>query len=73
MKNKYKIYTGENLTEEMYLKTWALDNKTFEKKDRISKSLALMWFYSSNKSTIVLWDEENNTLVGYITPFLLSQ
>lgn len=70
--SKYKIYTGKNLSEEMYLKTWELDNRTFEAKDRIPKSLALDWFYASKRSTIVLWDTEKNKLIGYITPFLLS-
>ena len=69
---KYKIYTGNNLTEKMYLKTWELDNKTFGVQDQISKELALEWFECSERSTIVLWDELDNKLVGYITPFLLK-
>lgn len=69
---KYSIYTGNNLTKEIYLETWKLDNKTFEKKDRLSKKVALDWFEWSNRSTIVLWDNEENKLIGYITPFLLN-
>ena len=69
---KYEILTGESLTEEIYLKTWELDNKTFEEKDKITKEKALEWFYASNRSTIVLWNNELNELVGYFTPFLLK-
>jgi len=69
---KYKILTGENLSEEIYLKTWELDNETFDDKDKISKEQALEWFYASEKSTIVLWNNEENELVGYLTPFLLK-
>ena len=57
---KYNLYTGENLTEEIYLKTWELDNNTFDDKDKLSKEQALNWFYWSNNSTIVLWDDTNN-------------
>ena len=69
---RYKIITGEELSEEIYLKTWELDNNTFEEKDKISKEKALEWFYASEKSTIVLWDIEKDELVGYLTPFLLK-
>ena len=72
MTERYSIYTGENLTEEMYMETWMLDNETFEDKDKLTKELALNWFYWSGKSAIVLWDNEKNKLVGYITPFLLN-
>lgn len=69
---RFKIYTGKDLSEEMYLKTWELDNRTFEDKDKISKELALEWFECSGRSTIVLFDEKEKCLVGYITPFLLN-
>ena len=69
---KYKIITGNDLNEEIYLQTWELDNKTFKEKDKITKKQALEWFYASEKSTIVLWNIERNELVGYITPFLLK-
>ncbi|MBO7218443.1 MAG: hypothetical protein J6V40_00505 [Clostridia bacterium] len=69
---KYSIYTGSTLTEDMYLATWKLDNKTFDKKDLLSKGTALKWLKYSNNSTIVLWNNETNSLVGYITPFLLT-
>ena len=69
---KYSIYSGSTLTKEMYLATWKLDNKTFDKKDLISKTTALKWLKYSNNSTIVLWNNETNSLVGYITPFLLT-
>ena len=68
----FAIYTGKNLTKEKYLATWELDNLTFGKKDQLTKKLALEWFEYSNRSTIVLWDNESDTLVGYITPYLLS-
>ena len=70
--SEFEIITGNNLNEEIYLQTWELDNKTFEKKDKITKKQALEWFYASEKSTIVLWNKKNNELVGYITPFLLK-
>ncbi len=69
---RYSIYSGENLSEDKYLATWKLDNETFEKKDRISKKMALDWFEFSNKSTIVLWDNKLDELIGYITPYLLT-
>lgn len=65
-----RIVTGTELTEELYLKTWELDNKTFENKDKITKEEALDWFYRSDKSTIVLMDEDE--LIGYITPYLVD-
>jgi|GEM_PF-48072 len=69
---RYSIYTGEKVTEEMYLKTWELDNITFEPKDVITKKLALDWFYASKKSIQILWDNKENKLIGYIFPFLLK-
>lgn len=65
-----RIITGTELTKELYLKTWELDNKTFENKDKITKEEALDWFYRSGKSTIVLIDEDK--LIGYITPYLVA-
>ena len=70
--SKYKIFTRDTLTKEMYLKTWELDNRTFEAKDRISKKLALEWFKYSGGSTSVLWDMEKDCMVGYISAFLLN-
>ena len=67
-----KLITGEELSEELYLKTWDLDNTIFDEKDQLTKEKALDWFYNSGKSTIVLYDEENNQLIGYITPFLMN-
>ena len=69
---RFEIFTGENLSQDMYLTTWELDNNTFEDKDKISKDVALMYFEASQKSTIVLWDNIENKLVGYLTPFLLN-
>lgn len=69
---KYSIISGNALTIKKYLTTWELDNKTFKEKDRILKTTAVNWFKYSNKSTIVLWDNQNNELVGYITPYLLN-
>lgn len=68
-----KIITGKDLSEELYLKTWELDNNTFEEKDKLTKEQALDFFYRSNRSTIVLIDDKNNKLIGYITPFLLKR
>lgn len=69
---RYKILTQQSLTEELYLQTWKLDNETFEEKDQISKQMALDFFYNSGKSTIVLFDTQENKLIGYISPFLLN-
>jgi hypothetical protein len=69
---RYQIYTGEKLSFEKYLETWKLDNRIFEDKDKITKQMALEWFEYSDRSTIVLWDNEKNKLVGYITPFLMK-
>ena len=67
-----KILTGNNLTQEQYLKTWELDNSVFKKKDQLSKETAINWFNWSNHSTICLWDMDSNNLIGYITPFLFN-
>lgn len=69
---RYKILTGDKLTKEKYLLTWDLDNKTFLDKDKITKQLALEWFEYSNHNTFVLWDTQENCLVGYLTAFLLK-
>ena len=69
---KFSIYTGKSLNEEKYLQTWLLDNKTFNAKDRISKKTALEWFEYSQRSTIVLWDNEKDALIGYISPYLVN-
>lgn len=70
--DRYTIYVGENLSKKKYLETWKLDNHTFEKKHKISKKSSLNWFLWSEKSTIVLWDNKKDKLVGYITPYLLK-
>ena len=67
-----KIVTGDDLTEEIYLKTWELDNQIFEEKDRLTKEDALDWFYRSGKTTIVLLDDDDNDVIGYITPYLVN-
>ncbi len=67
-----KTVTGNGLSEDLYLQTWELDNETFEEKDKLTKEEALDWFYRSNRSTIVLYDDENNNLIGYITPYLVD-
>lgn len=69
---RYRIFTGEQLSEEKYLATWQLDNQTFEVKDKITKKKALEWFKFSNRSAIILWDMKLDKLVGYITPFLVK-
>ena len=66
-----KIITGDELSEELYLKTWELDNETFEEKDRLTREEALDWFHRSGKSTLVLVDE-NDELIGYLTPYLVK-
>ena len=69
---RFGIYTGENLSIEKYLECWKLDNQTFEDKDKLTKQLALDWFKYSDRSTIVLWDNLEKKLIGYITPFLVK-
>ncbi|MBE5741253.1 MAG: hypothetical protein E7351_01825 [Clostridiales bacterium] len=69
---RYQILTGKNLSIDKYLETWKLDNKIFKDKDKLTKQTALDWFEYSDRSTIVLWDNEENKLVGYITPFLMK-
>lgn len=70
--SNFRILTGNDVDEELYLKTWELDNETFEEKDRLTKDQAMEWFYSSDKSIIVLWNEKEKELVGYLYPFLLK-
>ena len=55
MENRYQIYKGKDVTKEMYLVTWELDNTIFEKKDLLTKKTALDWFKYSDQSTIILW------------------
>jgi len=69
---RFQIFTSKDLSIEKYLETWKLDNKTFDDKDKLTKQTALDWFEYSDRSTIVLWDNEKNKLVGYITPFLMK-
>ncbi len=69
---KLEILTGKKLTKQIYLQTWRLDNKVFEKKDQLTQQTALDWFEWSDRSTIVLYDCENNELLGYITPYLFN-
>ncbi|MGN1344171.1 MAG: hypothetical protein ACI4U3_06285 [Traorella sp.] len=70
--NMYRIITGNHLSEEIYLQTWKLDIETFEENDWVTKEKALEWFYASHSSTIVLWNDEKNEMVGYLAPFLLK-
>ena len=37
---KELVKKGSNLPEEIYLKTWELDNETFEEKDKLTKEQA---------------------------------
>ena len=37
---RFSIYAFDNLSEEKYLGTWKLDNKTFEPKDKLTKQSA---------------------------------
>ena len=67
-----KILKKDEVTEEIYLKVWELDNDTFEDADKIDKQKALEWFYASNKSIIVAYDEINKEVMGYIFYFLLK-
>ena len=69
---KYSILSGKNLTKTKYLETWKLDNEVFGTKDQLSKQLALNWFENSNRSTFVLWNNESNSLVGYLTVYLVK-
>ena len=54
------------------MKTWELDNITFKDADKIEKEKALEWFYASNKSIIIAYDEINKEIMGYIFYFLLK-
>lgn len=67
-----KILKKESVSEEIYLKTWELDNVTFEDVDKIEKEKALEWFYASNKKIIIAYDETRDEVMGYIFYFLLK-
>lgn len=67
-----RILKSQEVTEEIYLKTWELDNITFKDADKIEKEKALEWFYASNKSIIIAYDETNKEIMGYIFYFLLK-
>jgi len=67
-----QILKNEEVSEEIYLKTWELDNKTFKDEDKIEKQKALEWFYASNKSIIVAYDEIKRDVMGYIFYFILK-
>jgi len=67
-----KILKREEVSKEIYLKTWELDNSIFEEPDRIEKEKALEWFESSDKRIIIAYDEINNDVMGYIFYFLLK-
>lgn len=67
-----KILKGNEVSEELYLKTWELDNITFEEADRIEKDKALEWFKASNKRIIIAYDEVKDEVMGYIFYFLLK-
>ena len=75
MKNKvteeFSILTGKSLKVEQYLKTWELDNKVFDKDNQITKKMALDWFKYSGRSTFVLWNNKEDSLVGYLTVYLV--
>ena len=36
-----RIISGNELNEDLYLRTWELDNQTFDEKDRLTKEEAL--------------------------------
>lgn len=67
-----KILKNEQVTEEIYLKVWDLDNSTFNDEYKIEKEKALEWFYASNKSIIIAYDDINKEIMGYIFYFLLK-
>ena len=67
-----KILKKEEVSEEIYLKTWELDNSIFEETDKIDKEKALKWFEKSGKRIIIAYDEINNEIMGYIFYFLLK-
>lgn len=71
-KERYALLSGKNLTKEKYLKTWELDNEIFDKENQIDQKTALEWFEYSGQSTSVLWDNDNDCIVGYITPYLVK-
>ncbi len=70
---QFKIITGKYLTHDIYQKTWDLDNTIFDEESKISQELSDMFFKNSNNSTIVLFDTKNNEVVGYISPFLMTE
>lgn len=66
------ILKRDEISEDLYLKTWELDNNTFEGTDLIEKDKALEWFYSSGKRIIIAYDEIKKEVMGYIFYFLLK-
>ncbi len=69
--DKFRIITGKKLTEEIFQKTWELDNQTFDKSQQITENMSKMFFANSNGSPIVLWNDTKDELVGYLSPFLM--
>lgn len=67
-----KILKKDEISDELYLKTWELDNITFDDSNKISKEKALEWFYASNKRIIIAYDEEKEEIMGYLFYFLLK-
>ena len=65
------ILKRDEISEDLYLKTWELDNNTFEGTDLIEKDKALEWFYSSGKRIIIAYDEIKKEVMGYIFYFLI--
>jgi diaminopimelate decarboxylase len=67
-----RIITGNDLSDDLFLKTYELCKTTFKEKYTLTEKESLDYFHESDRSTIVLYDDENKEMIGYITPYLIN-
>ena len=67
-----RILKGNEISEKLFLEALELDNTLLSKKHTITKEKALEWFYASNKSIIIAYDEDKKEILGYFYYFLLK-